>query len=389
MKILITPMAVAAPTAGPISRARVIAEEAKSRGHDVAFCAADEINYKPVDGVKNYYAPIPKLFGRVPSFLSKRILPIIQKLKIQEKKEVKSFEQVLHIAGAICGDFFSKDVNWIRKAIKDFKPDIVFAEFRPAAIVAAKLENIEVVTDYSYPTQRQYASSPEYSKNVKLFLKNNNLPDIKSVLDIFAWADKKIVVSSYSLEPIDEKNVYFVGPLISFNNQVKTTGKKNIIFYMGSGTISSEKTIKVAIEAFKNTDYQVYIATAFSNKKNNLKNIHIQERFDFSELMPDCKVFINHGGQNSIMTGFVYGVPQIIFPGKVFERKYNASSVEKNKAGFYLSEKDFNVEIIKSTVKTFETDITFKNNSLKIGKELLKLGGVSKLVDILEENKFN
>jgi len=295
----------------------------------------------------------------------------------------------LHIAGAICGDFFSKDVNWIRKAIKDFKPDIVFAEFRPAAIVAAKLENIEVVTDYSYPTQRQYASSPEYSKNVKLFLKNNNLPDIKSVLDIFAWADKKIVVSSYSLEPIDEKNVYFVGPLISFNNQVKTTGKKNIIFYMGSGTISSEKTIKVAIEAFKNTDYQVYIATAFSNKKNNLKNIHIQERFDFSELMPDCKVFINHGGQNSIMTGFVYGVPQIIFPGKVFERKYNASSVEKNKAGFYLSEKDFNVEIIKSTVKTFETDITFKNNSLKIGKELLKLGGVSKLVDILEENKFN
>jgi len=51
MKILITPMAVAAPTAGPISRARVIAEEAKSRGHDVAFCAADEINYKPVDGV--------------------------------------------------------------------------------------------------------------------------------------------------------------------------------------------------------------------------------------------------------------------------------------------------------------------------------------------------
>jgi len=384
MKILIAPMAAAAPTSGPISRARTIAVEAKKREHNVAFCAAEEMNYKAVEGVKNFYSPIPKLFGKIPLSVSKRILPIIQKLRIQERKNVKSFEQVLQISGAICGDFFAKDVGWIRKAINEFKPDVIFAEFRPAAIVAAKLENIKVVTDYSYPTQKDYASSPEYSKNVKLFLKENNLPEITSVLDIFNWADEKIVASSHSLEPFLDKNIHFVGPLLPTIKAEEPTGIKNIIFYMGSGTISSDKTIKTAIDAFCKSNYQVYIATNFKSIKHDFKNIHIKKRFDFSKLMSDCIAFINHGGQNSIMTGLVFGVPQIIFPGKVFERKYNAHSVEKIGAGFYFDEKDFNSNKIISTIKKIKTDLSFKKNASKAGKELLKLGGVTEILNIIE-----
>jgi len=385
MKILIAPMAAAAPTAGPFSRAKAIALEAKKRGHEIAFCAAEEMNYKAVEGVKNYYCPIPKLFGRVPFPIAKRMLPIIQKLKLQEKKEVTSFEQVLFISGAIAGNFFAKDVSWIRKAIQDFKPDVVFAEFRLAAIVAAKLENVKVVTDYSYPTQKEYASSPEYSKNLKLYLKKNNLPEIESALDIFNWADQKIVVSSPDLEPLKQENIHFVGPLFSLDKTNVEKGKKNIIFYMGSGTISSAKMISVATEAFKNTEYQIYIASPIKNKKNKYQNIHIQTRFNFSKLMPDCTAFINHGGQNSIMTGLIYAVPQIIFPGKIFERKYNASSIEKIGAGFHFTEDDFTTNKILLTINKFENNSIYKTNAEKIGNNLLKLGGVSKLIDIIED----
>jgi len=386
MKILIAPMAAAAPTAGTITRARAIAIEAQKRGHHVAFCAAEEMNYKAVDGVKNYYAPIPKLFGVIPFSIAKIVLPIIQKLKIQERKEIKSFEQVLFIAGAITGDFFSKDVYWIRKAIKEFKPDIIFAEFRPAAIVAAKLEKIKVITDFSYPTRKTYASSPEYSKNVKYFLKENNLPEIESVLDIFEWADEKVIASSYLLEPIAGENIHFVGPIMSFAKKSRPTGVKNVIFYLGTGTISYQKTVKVAIETFKDSDYQVYIAVPSGKKYRKPENIHIQKRFDFSKLMPDCAAFINHGGQNSIMTGLIYGVPQIIFPGKVFERKYNANSVAKLNAGISLEANDFTSQKIRQIVQEFEVNPMYMNNAKKAGKELLSLGGVSKVIDILEES---
>jgi hypothetical protein len=292
---------------------------------------------------------------------------------------------VLFISGAITGDFFSKDVNWIRKASEEFKPDAIFAEFRPAAIVAAKLENTKVVTDYSYPTQKAYASSPEYSENVKHFLRENRLPEIESVLDIFEWADKKVVASSYSLEPIDGENVHFVGPIMSIPESSNPTGVKNVIFYLGTGTIGYDKTVKVAIETFKDSNYQVYVAVPPRKKYAALKNIHIQERFDFSKLMPDCVAFINHGGQNSIMTGLIYGVPQIIFPGKVFERKYNAHSIENIGAGFQCAESDFNSEAISTIIQKLKTELDYKSNSGRIGKELLKLGGVSQVIDVLEQ----
>jgi UDP:flavonoid glycosyltransferase YjiC (YdhE family) len=375
-------MAAAAPTAGPFSRARAIAIEAQKRGHQVAFCAAEEMNYQAVDGIKNYFAPIPKLFGVIPFSIAKRVLPIIQKLKIQERKEVKSFEQVLFISGAITGAFFSRDVNWIRKAIEEFKPDVIFAEFRPAAIVA-KLENTKVVTDYSYPTQKAYASSPKYSKNVKHFLRENRLTEIESVLDIFEWADKKVVASSYSLEPLDGEGVLFVGPIMPVPESSNPTGVKNVIFYLGTGTIGYDKTVKIAIETFKDSNYQVYVAVPPRKKYATLNNIHIQERFDFSKLMPDCVAFINHGGQNSIMTGLIYGVPQIIFPGKVFERKYNAHSIEDVGAGMNCSETEFNAVTISAIIKKFQSESDFRNNSERVGKELLQLGGASKVIDIL------
>jgi len=85
------------------------------------------------------------------------------------------------------------------------------------------------------------------------------------------------------------------------------------------------------------------------------------------------------------MTGLVYAVPQIIFPGKVFERKYNANSIAKIKTGFFFTEDYFNADKIITTINKFKKDISYKINAEKFGNNLLKLGGVSKLVDILED----
>jgi len=68
--------------------------------------------------------------------------------------------------------------------------------------------------------------------------------------------------------------------------------------------------------------------------------------------MPEAVSFINHGGQNSVMTGLVNGVPQIIM----------------------------------QIVQEFETNPMYRNNAKEAGEKLLSLGGVSKVIDILEDN---
>lgn len=386
MRMLIAPMAVLAETSGPITRARTLAIEAKKRGHEIAFCAAEDGNYHPVKDIKNYYAPIPSPFG-LPLFIGKRIFKLmqcIQSFGIQPRLKVTSFEKVLYIAGAIDKKFFPKDVHYIREAIRGFTPDVVYAEFRIAAIVAAKLEGVKVLTGYSFPTQKSYASNPEYSKGIKIFLKQNDLPEIESVLDIFDWADLKIVASSYELEPIDGEKVIHVGPFIALRKPKETLSRtKNIVAYMGSGTIAPKQLIKVLTEAFTRTDFQIYIASKGVKpfKKNN---INVGQRFDFVKLMPEAIAFINHGGQNSVMTGLVSGVPQIICPGNVFERQYNAASVEKLNAGIPLEVKDFTPQKIGQIIREFERNPMYRSNAKKIGEKLLSLGGVSKVIDILE-----
>ena len=157
-------------------------------------------------------------------------------------------------------------------------------------------------------------------QELKNLYRKINLPTIESVLDIFNWADLKIVPSSYELEPIDDENVVFTGPFSVPNIKSVEPNKNKIIAYMGNGTISPKKVIYNLTKAFEQTNFQIYIATE-QVKPYKKNNINVDKRFDFSELMPEAIAYINHGGQNSIMTGLIYGVPQIICPGNVFERQ--------------------------------------------------------------------
>jgi UDP:flavonoid glycosyltransferase YjiC (YdhE family) len=126
------------------------------------------------------------------------------------------------------------------------------------------------------------------------------------------------------------------------------------VAYMGSGTISPHTLIDVLTEAFLETDYHVYIASRSMEPFTN-KNIAGADEFDFKTLMPNAAAFINHGGQNSIMTGLVNGTPQLIVPGKVFERR-NAESVVRLKAGQALEPSNFTAQHVREMVKELETD---------------------------------
>lgn len=383
MRVLIAPMSAMAETNGPFSRAVALCEKLIERKHEVAFCSAEDVNYKSVENIKKYYAPIPSPLG-TPMFIGKRIIKIVQLLGVQEKKKVNSYEQVLHFVGAISKKHFYEDVFYIRKAIRDFQPDIVYAEFRISAIVAAKLEGVKVVTGYSYPVQKSFASNPEYSAGVKKFLQENKLPSIESVLDIFNWADLKVVPSSYELEPINDKNTVFTGPFFVPNLKTVKSPKNKIIAYMGYGAITPNTVIDNLTKAFGQTNFQVYIASGQVRpyKKNN---INVGKRFDFSELMPEAAAYINHGGQNSVMTGLMYGVPQIVCPGNGFERRYNAASMVNLKAGVSLESNDFNTETIKKIVNDFICNPVYAKNSKRAGEQLLSLGGVDKAVEVIED----
>jgi UDP:flavonoid glycosyltransferase YjiC (YdhE family) len=383
MKVLIAPMAAIAETSGPFSRAKALANGLLQKGHTPAFCAAKDINYQPVDGVREYFAPIPSPMG-LPMTIGKRAFAVAQRLGIQQRRKVRSFEEVLFIVGAIQKRFFAEDVLAVRRAIQKFQPDVVYAEFRPAAIVAARMENVRVAIGYSYPARKAYASSPQYSNGVKHFLRQHGLPEIESVLDIFEWTDLKIVPSCYDLEPIEDPKVVFTGPFTNLTVplSIRDKDRNAIIVYMGNGSITFPAQLSVLKEAFQGSQYQVYIAS-YQASLTDQSNIHLAKRFDFNTLMPHAIAFINHGGQNSILSGILFGVAQIIFPGNVFERQYNADSIERLCLGKRYLDVQFNPSAIIQSLEEIRKDRSYVENICTIQSHLKKLGGVDQAIQRL------
>ena len=144
---------------------------------------------------------------------------------------------------------------------------------------------------------------------------------------------------------------------------------------MGSGTISPDKVVKVIRNAFAGCQYEVYIASA-SLKEETLGNVHIAKRWEFDVLLEEAVLFINHGGQNSIVDGLIHHVPQIMVPGKVFERKYNASSIAAHGAGVVASLEEFDPEHIYDIAEQAISSKNMASNAAALGKEFADAGGI-------------
>ncbi|WP_310602005.1 glycosyltransferase [Anaerosporobacter sp.] len=215
-------------------------------------------------------------------------------------------------------------------------------------------------------------------------MKELQLPTVTSSLELFSWTDKKFIPSCYELEPFHDDNVIFCGSL-KHRNVVSHQQKDKILVYMGNGTISQKKMVTEIKTAFQNSNYHVYIAGMGLNEEH-FDTIHIAPYFDFKSLLPEALLFINHGGQNSIIDGLIYGVPQLICPGKVFERRFNAQSIEKNHAGIELSYTDFSAECILRYADKILSDSQYQNNAENLGNILVSLGGTQNIIRALRGN---
>ena len=172
-----------------------------------------------------------------------------------------------------------------------FKPDVVYSEFNISAIIAAKKEGLPLYITVSLPTQFEYAHDLKLSRGLNRLLNELELPNVESPVKLFDWADKCFCMSIRELEPIEKTNVVFCGSLNPVTN-TSTSGKRDkILVYMGNGTVSAKRMLRVIMDAFAASPYEVYIASAYLNKMD-LANIHVAPRWEFEQLLDEAVLFI-------------------------------------------------------------------------------------------------
>lgn len=387
MRILLVPMAAMAETGGPAARTRQLAAGFMRAGFEVGVCAARDVNYRQIEGTREFPLAVPMPMG-LPAPIARRTFPVARKLGITARKEVHSFDEVLRFTGNLSYDYLKRSVEEVRSAIKQFAPDYVYSEFNISAIIAARAEGVRVACSVSRPTQSGFACAPQLARGVNRLLDELGLTKVNSALQLFEQADVRICPSIPELEPMGDDVVY-CGTLKAAAADAGAAApagadaaRNNIVVYMGNGTVSASGMLDVVRGAFGDSGREVYVASSYLDEAD-YGNVHVASRWDFGELLPGACLFINHGGQNSIVDGLLNGVPQMVVPGKVFERKYNAESIASAGAGAVLDHNDFKAENVRALAGRLMDDEAMRQAAADLGNKLRAAGGVETIVRAL------
>ena len=366
---------------GPWTRAKRVAHAFRDSGHEVTLAWGDDGNC--VDpGVPALEIPVPSPLG-LPDAIARHTFPLASRLGLMGRKPVHSFEEVLWLTGALDERYTRAAVEVLRAHMRAARPDVVYSEFNLAAIIAARAEGIPCVGSGSQPTTLSYASNPRKSAGIRRLLREMGMPAPASSLTILEGMARRFIPSGPTLEPRAGERAVYCG-FLDEPPALTVTPRDCALVYFGAGSVPAGVAVRAGRELDEALSCDVYVAgVSEAVQAVGDHEVTCAPRFDVAELLPRARVFVHHGGQNSVMDALSYEVPQVIVPGRVFERQFNAEAVENARCG--LTVRESKLTLIARAARTLVDDPALTSGIRGVRAELCALGGGARIVREVEE----
>ena len=367
---------------GPWSRAKRVAHAFRDGGHEVTLAWGDDGNCaNPV--APTLEIPVPSPLG-LPDAIARHTFPLASRLGLMGRKPVRSFEEVLWLTGALNERYTRAAVEVLRTHMRAARPDVVYSEFNLAAIIAARAEGIPCVGSGSQPTTASYASNPRKSAGIRRLLREMGMPAPASSLDVLEGMRRRFIPSCPTLEPRAGERAVYCGFL---DEPPALTGRPRdcALVYLGAGSVPAGVAVRAGRELAEALGCDVYVAgVPEATQVSGGHTVTCAPRFDVAELLPRAQVFVHHGGQNSMMDALSDEVPQVIVPGRIFERQFNAEAVENARCGLTVhAPKPALIARAARRIVVDEPALTSGIRGLR--DELSSLGGTKRIVREVEK----
>ena len=369
---------------GPWTRAQQIARAFLSRGHEVTLVWGDDGNC--VDPVASTFEiPVPSPLG-LPEAIARHTFPLASRLGLMGRKPVHSFEEVLWLTGSLDYRYSCVVVEKLREFMRSWRPDVVYSEFNLAAVIAARAEGIPCVGSGSQPTTVAYASNPRKSSGIRRLLREMGMPAPASSLSILEGMRRRFIPSCPTMEPRAGKRAIYCG-FLNEPPALTAAPRDCVVVYLGSGSVPAGVAVRVGPQISSALGCDVYVAgvpeAVFAAAD---REVHCAPRLNFAELLPRARVMVHHGGQNSMMDALAYEVPQVVVPGRVFERQFNAEAVERTRCG--LSVRAPMPALIAEAALRLVNEVALSGGLARLRDELSTLGGTERIVREVEETPY-
>ena len=367
---------------GPWSRAQRVARAFQDGGHEVTLAWGDDGNCAdPI--APTLEIPVPSPLG-LPDAIARHTFPLASRLGLMGRKPVRSFEEVLWLTGALDERYTRAAVDTLRAHMRAARPDVVYSEFSLAAVIAARAEGIPCVGSASQPTTAAYASNPRKSGGVRRLLREMGMPAPASSLTVLEGMGRRFIPSCPTLEPRAGERAVYCGFL---DEPPALTGRPRdcALVYLGAGSVPAGVAVRAGRELADALGCDVYVAgVPEAVHAVGDHEVACAPRFDVAELLPRARLFVHHGGQNSMMDALSYEVPQVTVPGRIFERQFNAEAAENARCGLTVhAPKPALIARAARRIVVDEPALTSGIRGLR--DELSSLGGTKRIVREVEK----
>jgi hypothetical protein len=390
MKILIPLFTPSTGNWGGLTRMLAIADAANAEGHSVAFCAAGSLrSLLEKRGYRMYSLPAPVLtgaLGEISALVERDTIP-----SVQPGQDFGNTWYLLMISGLARAGYLQRLVTAELQAARDWGAQAIFTELDPAAFLVSQIENLPIAAAYQTPMVQGIGTLPWRLLNgvVGSIQRDYHLP--AQTIDVLCHGPRvlKVLPSIPDLEGADpiRRDVRYVGSLLGAIESAGVfhpePGRRYVFAYVGTGSVPMELLREVLPKAFPwNGDLICLVAAQNVLSVERLGNVEFRPYTPAGEVLPYCDWTLCHGGQNTIIQSLMYGVPLLMFPGPVFERRFNARKVQAAGAGCMGELPDFTPQWIQSALER-RHECTAQARLL--GVQLGSYGGAREAIRALEE----
>ncbi|MGG1397949.1 macrolide family glycosyltransferase [Bacillus salipaludis] len=218
--------------------------------------------------------------------------------------------------------------------------------------------------------------------------------EIHSPYEVFCNpAPLTIVYTTREFQPFGDEfdqTYKFIGPSISqrltrVNFDPATIVGKSLI-YISLGTVFNQAVdfYKLCFKAFGNSDHTIVMSIGEKTQISDLgeipMNFIVKNYVPQIEVLKYTKLFITHGGMNSVHEGLYYGVPLIVIPQGA-DQPIIAGQVERVGAGIQLQMQDLTANLLCESSDHVLNQSSFHNAAAKMKDSLQKSGGYHQAVN--------
>lgn len=196
-------------------------------------------------------------------------------------------------------------------------------------------------------------------------------------------------------DSFDERFV-FVGPSIRARGDTGDFPFAHLeggpVLFISLGTLFNNwpDFYRMCFAAFGGTPWRVVLSSGHAVNAAELgpipSNFLVRPSVPQLEVLERTSVFVTHGGANSLMESFHYGVPVVVIP-QMAEQPLNALRVAELGVGVALEKETVSVEQLRQAVDRVATEPSFREKVRGMQQEVRSSGGYLRAAEAILEHR--